>query len=292
MEIGLIFALLAAVCFAGGSTSTRRAVFHAGESFTGVIITISVGVLFFFFLTLLTGDWTKLWSLSWQGFVLLGTAGIIHFIFGRLLSFTCWRLIGANKGGAIGKTQIFYSVVLGIILFKEPLTTFLVLGVLFIAAGATLVSVEKGDKVTKLRGKGILAGFGGAACWGISPALIKPAVAEIGSPYAAAFVSFLAAFLVVVGLLFSSGQRQQLMQLHRRSVIPILLGGASMTIGQLMWYTALGYSPVSIATPLLSTSALFTFFFSFLINRNIEVFTWKVFIGIVATVAGSFLLFQ
>lgn len=292
MEIGLIFALLAAVGLALTTVFLRRGTLHTGESFTAVIISIFIGAIFSLCLMLFTADWDKLWSLSWQGFALLGTAGMIHFVLGRLLSYNCIRLIGANRGSVILRTQMFYAVIFGILLLDESLTVFLVLGVLCLAAGVTLASAEKGDEVTRIHGRGILAGLGGAFFWGMSGVLIKPAIEEIGSPYPALFISYTAASLAIAGLLLRQEQRDQLIQLRRQFIIPLVISGMFAAIAQLLRYAALGYSPVSVVTPLIGINVLFTFFFSFLLNRNIEVFTWKVFTGIVVTVVGTFLLCQ
>jgi drug/metabolite transporter (DMT)-like permease len=78
----------------------------------------------------------------------------------------------------------------------------------------------------------------------------------------------------------------------RKSLLPMAIAGAFTAGGQLLNYTALGLSPASVVTPLISIQVLFIFFFSFLINRQIEFFTPKVFIGMAATLAGTFLLFQ
>ena len=292
MEIGLIFALLAAVGLALGTVFVRKGSFRVGESFTSVAISIFIGVTFFLLVMLFTADWDKLRSVSGQGLALLATAGVIHFVVGRFLGYTCFRLIGANRGITILRTQILYAVFFGILLLNEPLTVFLILGVLSLAAGATLVSVEKGTETTKLHGKGVLAGLGGGFFWGISGVLIKPGIAEIGSPYAAAFISYTAASLVIAGLLLRKGQREQLLHLPRQSISPLVISGLFVAIAQLLRYLALSYSPVSVVTPLIGINVLFTFFLSFLLNRDIEVFTWKVFIGIAVTAVGAFLLFQ
>ncbi len=292
MEIGLIYAMISAAGFAGSQVSLRKGALRAGESFTAVIIATLIGTLLLSVLVLFTGDWNKLWSLSWQGFVVLGMAGIIHFILGRLFVTRSIRLIGANRASPIVRTYILYSVILGILWLGEPLTIFIILGVLFLAIGVTLVSLQKGDEGNKMHSGGILAGLGGALCWGTSGALIKLGVGEIGSPYAAAFISHIASFLVVAGLLFGKGRREQMMQLRRESLIPLVISGILNSIGQLLRYVALSYSPVSVIEPLIGTSGLFVFLLSFLINRNIEVFTWRVFVGIAATVAGTFLFFQ
>lgn len=291
MEVGLIFALLAATCFAGSHVFVRRGVHQAGESFSAVPISLFIGVFFFAVSLLFTWGWGRFWSLSWQGFVLLAAGGIIHFVAGRLLSYSCIRLIGANKAGAILRTVPFYAIVFSIIFLNESLTTFIILGVLCIVGGATLVTIEKEEKISKMQAKGILAGLGGAFCWGISPVLIKPAIMEIGSPFAAAFISYVAACLVIPGFLAHKGQRDQLIQIQRASLIPLIISGALVSIAQLFRYVALSYSPVSVVTPLMGTSVLFVFLFSFLLNREIEVFTWKVFTGMLATVVGAYLFF-
>lgn len=292
MEIGLIFAILSAVCLALGTVFVRKGSFQVGESFTSVAISIFIGVIFFLFVMLFAADWDKLSSLSGQGLALLATAGVMHFVIGRFLGYTCFRLIGANRGITILRTQIIYAVFFGILILGETLTVYLILGVLCLAAGATLVSVARGAETTKLHGKGILAGLGGGFFWGISAVLIKPGIAEIGSPYAAVFISYIAASLVIAGLLLRKGQREQLLHLPRQSITPLVISGLFVAIAQLFRYLALSYSPVSVVTPLIGINVIFIFFLSFLLNRNIETFTWKVFIGIVVTVVGAFFLFQ
>jgi len=299
MEIGLIFALVGGVVFAGSLVFVRRGVYWAGESFTSVLIQVFVGVPFFAVAVFITGEWGKLWSLSWQGFLLLGLAGIVHFVFGRFLSYTAVRLIGVNKVTPLLMTSPFYTLIFGFVFLSETLTITLILGVLCIFAGAILVGVERksvsGQKPRWFSGtefRGILAALGGALCWGTSPVLIRPAVAEIGSPSAAAFVSYMTATIIL--LFFLSGQRvrTQLVQLRPSgALIPLLIGAILVSVGHLLNYAALNYSPASIVTPLVSTSTLFVFLFSFLLNRHIEVFTGKVIIGMIATVAGVFLIF-
>jgi len=292
MERGLILALIGALCFAVSAIYLRRAVYQTGESFTGVAISVFTGVPFFTVSLFFSGGWDKLWSVSGQAFILLGAAGIMHFVLGRQLSYSCFRLVGANRGGAILRTQMFYAAIFGIAFLKEPLTIILVLGILCIAAGATLVSVKKVNETTEIHGRGVLAGLGGAFFWGTSGVLIRPAVVEIGSPYAGAFISYVVAAVIIAGLLFGKGQREQLFQLRRKSLIHLVISGVFVSVAQLFRYVALSYSPVSLVVPIMGTDVLFIFFLSFLINRNIEVFTWKVFIGIMVAVVGTFLLLQ
>jgi drug/metabolite transporter (DMT)-like permease len=299
MEIGLIFALLAAVAFAASQALFKKGASQTGESFSGVLIAVFTGIILFTFLLFFTGDWGKIWSLSWQGFALLAAAGIVHFVIARLLTYKSIQLIGANKASAITKTNILWTLIAGVTFLNEPLTILLVLGALGIAVGATLVSIEKkiagGEEpsgISKINTIGVLSGLGGAACWAISAALVKPVLGEIGSPLAATFISYVAACPVLAGFLLNKEQRQQVTQLSRPSLIVLTLSGVAVAFGQIFRYTAFNYIPISVAQPFMGISIVFLLLFSFLINRNIEVFTWKVIMGMVMAMIGVFLISQ
>lgn len=291
MELGPILAILSAVVFAGMVVLIRRGVYQSEESSPAAAISTLVGTPLFLFILPLTGDWNRLWSLSWQGFASLGIAGIMQFVLGRYLLFNAIRLIGANKTIAISRTNILFAVIFGIVFLKESLTTLLVLGILCIMAGAALVSFEKEEEVFRLQTKGVFLVLSGALSVSIASVLIKSAMGEVGSPYVATFISYMAAFLLWTILLLQKEQRDQLFQLPRSSLFILSMAAILGLVGQLLRYAALNYSPVSVVQPLIGTVVLFTLFFSFLLNRSIDVFNWRVFLGIVVVVTGTFLFF-
>jgi len=291
MELGPVLALLSAAVFAGMGVLIRRGVYQSEESTTAAAISVFVGTPLFLFILPLTGDWNRLYSLSWQGFASLGIAGILHFVLGRYLLFNSIRLIGTNKTVAIARTNTLFAVIFGIVFLGETVTAPLILGVLFIMGGATLVSFEKEEGVFKLQTKGVLLVLGAALCIAIGAVLIKSAMEEVGSPYVATFVSYLAAFLLWTILLLQKEQRNQLFQLPRSSLFILSMAAILGLVGQLLRYAALNYSPVSVVQPLIGTLILFTFLFSFMLNRKIDVFNWRVFLGIMVVVTGTFLLF-
>ncbi len=204
-----------------------------------------------------------------------------------------------NKAGAIVKAEILYAVASGIILLNEPLTISLIHGVLWIALGVTMVSLERQNPgagepavgTARIQARGVLTALGAGLLWGISAVMVKPVITEIGSPFVGVFVSYMAAFLVVAGLLLGKRQREQLLNLRRFSLRTFVIAGAFTSIAQLSRYIALSYSPVSIVQPLIpGTNVLFVLLFSFLLNRSIEVFSRKIIIGIAATAVGTGLL--
>lgn len=293
-------ALFAAVCFAGSGVLVRKVAAQTEESFTATAISVFIGIPFFAAALFISGEWQRLWFISGDALILLVVAGIIHFVVGRTLGYNAYRLIGANKATTFIITNPFYAVILGVLFLNEPLTIFIVLGVLCIFAGAALITTEsRSVSEAKQRGfsrteaKGVMAALGAAICWGVTPILIKPAIGEIGSPLVGAFVSYIAASIVMAFFFCRRQHQEQIVQLSLwAALFPLVIGGVLSSTGQLFIYTALSYSPASLVTPLQSTHVLFIFLFSFLLNRRIEVFTPKVILGMVATVAGTFLLFQ
>ncbi len=292
---GSAFALLAAVCFAASRIPLRRGLLQAGESFSGLAYSIFIGVILFSLLAFIPGDRAELTTLSWRSYVLLGAAGIAHFIAGRGLMYSSVRFVGNNIAAPLARSNILIAVVGGVILLGETLTFWAILGILLIATGAILVSLSGGEnEIGITRGdliKGIIAGLGAGLFWGVSSVLVRSGIQEVNSPFVAAFISYSAAFVVIAGSLLSKQRRLQLTQLDRSSLVLLLLSGLFVGLAQLLRYVSLDLSPASIVQPLMSTSLLIVVFFGFFVNRKLEVFTWKVILGSIVVAAGAVLIF-
>lgn len=290
MELGVILILLSTMVFGAVGVVVRRAVYQSETTSPAAAISVLVGTPLFLLILPLAVDWNQFSVPPWQAIVLLGIAGILHFALGRHLLFNAIRLIGANKSLAISRTNSIFVVIFGVTFLKEPLTTWLVLGVLCIVVGAVLASYEREKDTFRLQTRGVLFSLGSALCVGGQAVLIKLVIDEVGSPYVATFISFFAAFLLWSALLLRKNQRDQILNLPRPSLLLLSIAGVLALGGQLLRYAAISYSPVSVVQPLVSTVVLFTLFFSFLVNRKIDVFNWKVITGIILVVAGVCLL--
>ncbi len=297
MEIGPVLALATAICYAIAVIFIRRGVVHANESFSGLVIILFSNTLIFSLAVSFTSDWDKIRFISLQGLVLLGGAGILQSVIGMYFFMTSVRLIGANKAGALVKTNILYAVILGVIVLNESLTIPFALGIVGIITGLTLVSIEKigVNEVkqavsTRVRVKGIATGLGAGLCWGLSVILIKPGIMEIGSPMAGVFVTYSIPFLIIASMLLRREQRERLTHLNRSALIPFIFSGVFNSAANLFRFPALSYSPVSLVMPIAGADSIFILIFSFFLNRHLEVFTWRIIVGVVAVFAGVILL--
>ena len=292
MEIGPLLALLAALSFAANLVSVRRGIILGGKSSTATAVSVFTGVLLFLFILPITGDYKQLGSVSWQAIILLATAGIINFCLSRYIFFSCVRLIGANRATAVGRTDIIFAAFFGVLFFAETISLTLVLGSLGIMLGAILVNLVKEEGVYKFQTSGALLGVISSLLAATTSLLVKSAMKEVGSPYAATFISYAAAAIVwVIILAVKEAQRVDMLKINRSALIMFILTGAFALTGHLFRYSALARSPVSVIQPLMGTVVLFTFFLSFFINRKIDVFNWRVFTGVVMVIISIFLIF-
>ena len=292
MELGPIFAILAAAFFAFTQVLIRRATHQSDESFTAMAVSLLVGTPIFILILSITDEWQYLWSFSWQQYVLLGAAGVLQFIITRYLVFNGVRLVGANRTMAIVITNTIISVIFGVVLLGESVTIPQICGALLITFGAVLSSIELNRNTLKIPVRGLLMGLGGALCIAGSASLIRPAVAGTVAIYAATFIAYLTAFIVVLGiLLLRKQQRNQILQQSRDNLIALSAAAILLVIGQLLRVAALKYSPVSVVQPLMGTVVVYTLILSWIVNRRIDIFNWRVIAGIVIVLAGAFLIY-
>jgi len=296
--IGLILALLCGFSFSISNIFIRKGVHRSGEAFSLIPIFAFMGTVFFSIPLLISGEIKQLASLSWLGMSALAGAGILHFILGRISGYTGIRLIGANRAVPIFSSYILVAPLLGIFLLGESLTSSLVLAILLMLGGIIFISTTGKSETGGLGmpkgafARGIMAALGAALCWGVSPILIKIGLKEVDSPLLATFVSYAASSIVIGVSLFHPGNSEKLRRLTRPAIIPIIIGAIAVAVAQILRYTALGYSPVSLVEPLAgSTNNLFVFPLSFLINREIETFNLRIIMGAILIVVGICLIF-
>jgi len=292
IELGPIFAILSAAAFAGPQILIRRATHQSDESFTAMAVSLLVGTPIFILILSITDEWQYLWSFSWQQYVLLGAAGVLRFIVTRYLVFNGVRIIGANRTMAILRTNVIFAVIFGVVLLGESVTIPQICGALLIMSGAVFSSIELSRNTLKIPVSGLLMGLGGALCTAGSSSLIRPVMTTTDAIYAATFISYLTAFIVVLGiLLLRKQQRNQILHQSRYNLIVLSAAAILLVIGQLFVFAALKYSPVSVAQPLMGTIVLFTLILSWIVNRRIDIFNWRVIAGIVIVLAGVFLIY-
>ncbi len=294
--MGEFFSLLSGISYAGSNVFTRRGVYFSKETFSPLLISMTLGVFLFSLAVLISGTASNLKLVSGWGILALSAAGVIHFVVGRSLNYTSLRLIGANRAVPLMSANVLFATVFAVIFLRETLVPIHALGTSAIFLGLVLIGTSSGgtpgtDKMgRKDLFKGMAAGLAAGLCYGISPLFVTIGVREVGSPFAGGLVSYLAAGLVTAMFLARPQQRRCLASLPRPALVSMLIGGSSVTAAQVFRYVALGFTPVNVVAPLSSTNNLFVPFLSWLVNRKIEVFSARVLAGAAAMIAGVFII--
>ena len=293
LQLGPIFAILTAATFAVSQILVRRASYQSEESFTSLAVSMLIGTPIFVVLVTVSGQWPAFTSFTWQQYVLLGAAGLVHLIIARFLFFNSTRIIGANPTVAITRTSVIFSLVFGVTLLGESVTAMQVVAALLIMVGAVLTTTEISRTAFRISTRGLLMGLGTAICSSGSATLIRPVMKVTDDIYAATFIMYLAAFIVVLAiLLVRRQQRDPVLRLDRPAFLMLSSAAVFLGVGHLFRFSALQHSPVSIVQPLIATIVIFVLFFSWIVNRRIDVFNWRVVAGIVMVLVGVFLIYR
>jgi uncharacterized membrane protein len=193
---------------------------------------------------------------------------------------------------------------LAVWLLGETLTPVKVLGIVLVLLGPA-VAVELGRKKPRLPAQtrheraatalfsptyaeGYLFAALSATGYGTSPVLVRMGLehGDIPASIAGGLVSYAAATIVILAVLAVTGNLR-----HALSVAPgdakwFGLAGLFVGISQMLRYMALAIAPVSVVAPIQRLSLLFRYLFSWLMNREHEVFSGKILLGTLLSLVG------
>ena len=305
--LGAFLALCSAATFALNNTLARRGVL-SGTVLQALSISVPIGVPIFLVVALATGSLPHVASFSWRALMWLSLAGIVHFVWGRYCNYRAVKAIGSNLAGPLQESSVLIALTLAVLLLGETLTPFKIVGIALVLLGPG-VAVEIGRKKKKApapdadaaRAKpaftphyteGYLFAALSATGYGTSPILVRLGLehAGIGASIAGGLVSYLAATLAVIVLLAISGTLRHARFIPADTAKWFGLAGLFVGISQMLRYMALSVAPVSVVTPIQRLSLLFRFLFSWIMNREHEVFSSRIFVGTVLSLVGVLLL--
>lgn len=300
---GSVLALMSAFWFAVNSVCTRRGVVRVDNAALGGYITVFVTVPLFLVIGIVQGDIQSIGAFSWQGYLWLALAGIIHFVAGRTFLFMSVKHLGAILASIFSTTNIAYTVALGFLFLGEKVTANTIIGSVLIMVGPAVsiwsptrnisasAKPEAKDK-PKITKKGLVAAILSGIFFGSSALFIKWGLRDGGSPLSGAFISYVGAALVLMVTITGNGQKYNLVHMERRALGWFILAGVLGGIAQLLRYQALDVAPISVVGPLVSTTTVFLLVLSAFINRKTELFGPTVITGAILVVAGAALVYR
>ena len=300
--LGGFLALLAAATFGLNAVATRRGVL-TGTVAQGLAITVPIAVPIFFVVGLTTDSLGILSELPIKSLLLLGIAGVTHFIVGRYANYRATKAMGANLVGPVVSSSLVLTLILAIIFLDEVMTPLRVLGIVLIALGPTLmlrspaIARKTQQSVTKMAFtprliEGYAFGIICAIAFGTTPIFIRSAFLELGEANVGhGIVGGLLSYVVATALLglylLKPGNLRHALSIDRNAGKWFLLTGLFVCVSQMLRFMALAIAPVSVVTPIIQTSGIFRTIFGWFINRKHEVFDAWVLLGVAVTIVGT-----
>jgi drug/metabolite transporter (DMT)-like permease len=300
--LGGFLALLTAATFAFNNACARRAVL-SGTVIQGLMITVPYGVPFFLLAALVSGTLGQLFAMSQGAAIWFALAGVTHFACARYCTYRSHGAIGATLAAPVSQFDMVITLALALLVLGESLTPVRIFAILLLIAGPGIArhnpSSEGDGKPDKAKPKfepRLTEGYFYAALTalflGVSPIFVRLGMQEIGTAgsFVGPLVSYIAATVVVVGLVLATGQLRHAMAVPREAVKWFNLAGFTVCCAHAFRYAAFALVPVTVAAPIMRLSHVFRIFFAWLINRDYEIMTPRVLLGTAVSLAGALLI--
>jgi drug/metabolite transporter (DMT)-like permease len=258
---------------------------------------------------LIAGQLTRIGDLSLSAFGYLTAAGAIHFVVGRYFNYQAIGMIGAARTAPVQALQIPYSIGVAIVFLGESITFWMLVGIALIMLGP-VVMVERRSRYPVPSGsttapvqnesesppqlrqvEGYLYAALSAVMYGTSPILIRAALeGESGLSVLGGLLSYSAAAVVLVASAVLPSQRTFIATMSLATFRVFFTAAVTIFLAQMLRFIALSLASVAVVATLQRSSAVFTLLFTWAINRDLELITWRLVASILISVAGAVLL--
>lgn len=310
--IGALLAFLSGCLQGINSACLRRGVLD-GSASQAMAITVPMGVPLALLAAWLSGQLYQLDELSRQAALFLAASGILQYSWARYWNYRAVAALGSVGAGPVQQLQMWIAVVLAVVLLDETLTPLKLVGMslVFISPLIIAISIRRRNKLNAhlatlnsepgatpeesfFKPK-ILMGYGAALIaaisYGASPVLIRSGLEGTNLGILGGLIAYSAATLVFG--LFSSlapGQLRHIRQTDRKAVPWYALAGLLVYLGQMLYFMALSLAPVTVVAPIHQFSLIARVCAGYVINRDHEVLTPTVIMGVLLSLVGTILL--
>lgn len=294
--LGAALALLSAATFGLNTATLRRGVL-GGTVVQAIAVTNAIGVPLLAIACLVFGAFGVLAGLSREAWLWFASAGVVHFVFGRYANYRATRALGATQSGPIQQVSLLISLALALVILDEVLTPLRAFGIVLILLGPVIIfrrrmrhaTVTTRSGITLDYFEGYVWGLLCAAAFGTSPLLIRFGLEDGGllQGVAGGLASYLASATVVsLLMLLNPAFRRDVLAIDRTTVRWFSATGFFVCMSQMLVFMALSIAPVTVVQPIQRTALMFRVAFSWVINRDHEVFSVSILVAIAVSMLG------
>jgi drug/metabolite transporter (DMT)-like permease len=288
---GLAFASLASICWGIAPVLNKRALVEMGfwkvnafRAFGLIAILLPV----FIFADAKTTE--ELLSLDASTYLSLALVALLSNMVGDVFYFVAIRCIGVSLAAPITSLYPLAVAMISWVWFGEVITFSILIGTLAIVAGLALLNVHmaetRGDgRSRNLRG--LVSAFLTALCWAVGLSLNKHLTLNGVSPIAITF--WRGVFFCVMAIAFlpllTRGEKETPRPSAAAALAAASAGVIALVVGGWFYVNSLLIIPISVATPIASSSPLAAAVFACaFLGESLRPTQW---LGIVFVVAGA-----
>ncbi|HEX2153604.1 MAG TPA: DMT family transporter [Acidimicrobiia bacterium] len=287
MTVGVLWALVAAIGFAGLQVSNRKSnqLVDAYRTAFGLLLAVEILLLA---RAAISGELGILFSAPPVAVALFSVSAFFHFIGGWTLLALSQQRIGVARTGALVSAAPLVGTVLAALILDEPLTWAILIGVLLAAAGVALISLSGGTSGGTDWRRPWLA-LTVALIWGVSPMLIRLGLERFDHPVLGLTIGLGLSVSVYGLMLGGSGVLRK--KLSGRAVRWMMVGGLAGAIAVSAQWISFDLTTIAIAITVQQLSApLVIGLVPFLFHEPFERMNLRFFVGTAAMLAGSALV--
>lgn len=137
-RLGMLFTLLAAVCYAFSVIATRTGLYDVAPLW-GAFISLPVPVLAVYLFYSMDQGPSAAFRLDRRSYAFLGLGGIFGMGLGSYMFFVSLTLIGTARATSLGSVTPLFTSLLALKFLNEKITSQLMLGILIVISGIFLV---------------------------------------------------------------------------------------------------------------------------------------------------------
>jgi len=289
--LGIIYGLLCAASWAIGSISMRDLA-RKLDPFTLNAPRSAIGALSLILVASLTGRMTGYANIGASQWALLLGSLLVGGFLGDSVYVLSIARIGVSRAFPIASTYPALTLVLALLLYDQPLTWPLLIGMFLAMLGVTAISRGRAPTseipTPQAKTSGILFALVASVLWAASTTMLEPGLRGLDEISAAAVrlpVLSVALWLIVA----ARGTWRDLKRLSRPEWITLIVGGLiGWGLGSLTFVLAVASVGSARAAVLTSTSPLLALPMSLLFLK--EHSDWRVALGTALTVVGIILV--
>lgn len=286
----ILLMLLSALAFAVTFVLVRVGV-RSASSGTALWVTLTINAIVLWGWSLIAyGPQFDHWW-EWRYFML---AGLFAPLLGRLFQFQGMARLGANITTPLTLTHPVVTVILAILFLGEDVTYLGLLGALLVVLGSIAIGSEGGKgnnrSLSSLPRSYLALPLLASLSYGISMVFRKVGihVADVDAVTASAVTMTTSWLLATLYLLATRSFGT--IRCNRRESVFFLIAGIVSSFGPVFAYAALPHAGLVVLAPVAATTPLFVLVVSYMFIRADEIFTPRVVLGTMATVAGVILV--